>query len=138
MSGLNLKTVGSSPNLGFGGVQVVSTVSFNLITAKSYFLPPYTKYTRKHYCQLLSSSSFFFFFFLVFFLGPHPRPIGFPRLGGKSGAVAEGLHHSHRNARSEHIASAVYTTAHHNLRSFNPLSEARDQTCILIDTSQIH
>ena len=31
--------------------------------------------------------------------------------------------------------SVTYITAHGNARSFNPLSEARDQTCILMDTS---
>ena len=39
---------------------------------------------------------------------------------GQIGAIAAGLHHSHSNA----IPSA--------------LSEARDRTCILTDTSQIH
>ena len=33
--------------------------------------------------------------------------------------------------------SATYTTAHGNTESFNPLSKARDQTCILMDTSGI-
>ena len=30
----------------------------------------------------------------------------------------------------------VYTTAHSNPRSFNPLSKARDQTGILMDTAE--
>ena len=34
--------------------------------------------------------------------------------------------------------SAIYTTAHGNARSSKPLSEARDRTCILMDTSWIH
>ena len=34
--------------------------------------------------------------------------------------------------------SATYTTAHSNARSLNPLSEAGDQTCVLVDTSQIY
>ena len=33
--------------------------------------------------------------------------------------------------------SVTYTTAFSNDRSFNPLSETRDWTCILMDTSQI-
>ena len=32
----------------------------------------------------------------------------------------------------------TYTTAHGNVGSFNPLSKARDPTCILLDTSQVH
>ena len=31
-----------------------------------------------------------------------------------------------------------YTTAHGNAGSFNPLIEARDRTCALMDASQIH
>ena len=34
-------------------------------------------------------------------------------------------------------ASVTYTTAHGTTGSFNPLSEARDQTHILMDTSQV-
>ena len=34
--------------------------------------------------------------------------------------------------------SAIYTTAHSNARSFNPPTEARDWTLILMDTSQVH
>ena len=33
--------------------------------------------------------------------------------------------------------SAAYTTAHGNAGSFDPLSKARDQTCILMDTSWV-
>ena len=33
--------------------------------------------------------------------------------------------------------SAAYTTAHSNAGSLNPLSETRDQTCILMDSSQV-
>jgi len=33
--------------------------------------------------------------------------------------------------------SATYTAVHNNARSFNPLSKARDQTCILMDISQV-
>ena len=37
----------------------------------------------------------------------------------------------------DQAASATYTTAHGSASSFNPLSEARDGTCILMDTSQV-
>ena len=43
-----------------------------------------------------------------------------PRLGVKSEAAAAGLHHSTQQCRS-----------------LNPLNEARDQTRILMDTSQV-
>ena len=40
--------------------------------------------------------------------------------------------------REIRAVSATYTTAHSNSGSFNPVNEARDQTQILMDISQIH
>ena len=54
------------------------------------------------------------------------------------GAVAAGLHHSHSKARSKPCLRVC--DLHHSLpqcRIFNPLSKARDRTCVLMDTSQI-
>ena len=41
-------------------------------------------------------------------------------------------------AMADTSLSETYTSAHGNAGSFNPLSEARDQTHVLMDTSQIH
>ena len=57
--------------------------------------------------------------FLVF-LGMHPVAYGGSQARGGIGAVAAGLHHSSRQCLIP-----------------NPKSEARDQTCILMDASQI-
>ena len=45
----------------------------------------------------------FYFYFIVFlvFIGLHLRHMEVTRLGGRIGAVAAGLHHSHSNARME-------------------------------------
>ena len=52
------------------------------------------------------------------------------------GTVAAGIRHSHSNTDSElHLQLPAYTTAHGIL---NPLSKARDWTCILMDACQIH
>ena len=60
---------------------------------------------------------FIYLFIYLGFLGLHLQHMEVPRLGVKSiGAVAAGLHHSH----------------------LNPLRKARDRTCVLMDTSQIH
>ena len=48
------------------------------------------------------------------------------------GAVAAGLCHSHSHSRS-----STYPAVYSNARSLTPLSEARDQTHILMDTSQV-
>ena len=54
---------------------------------------------------------------------------GGSQAGGQIGAVATGLHHSHINARSK-----LYLQLTPQL--LNPLSKLRDQTCILMVTSQ--
>ena len=76
---------------------------------------------------------FFFFFFLVF-LGPHPQYMEAPRLGVES-----------------ELWTPAYATAmpdlscicglHHSSEQcwiLNPLIEAKDQNCVLMNTSQIH
>ena len=57
---------------------------------------------------------------------------------GRIRAVAAGLCHSRSQKCWIWIASALYTTAHSNAGSFNPLSKARDWTFILMGTNQIH
>ena len=50
--------------------------------------------------------------------------------------LAAGLHHSHSNAKFKlHLQPTPHPGQHWIL---NPMSEARDQTCFLMDTSQIH
>ena len=62
---------------------------------------------------------------------------GGSQAGGPIGAVAAGLRHSHSNARSEpSLGPTPQLTAMG--RILNPLSEARDQFCVLMDASQIH
>ena len=68
---------------------------------------------QTHWCMGHSLSLGLFF---LVFLGLHLRYLEVPRLG----VVAAGLYHSHSHARS-----------------LNPLSKARDRTCILMNTSQI-
>jgi len=55
---------------------------------------------------------------------------------GRIGAVAAGLHHSHNNAGSSRICDLYQRSGQHWI--LNPLSDARDQTCVLMDTSQVH
>ena len=54
---------------------------------------------------------------------------------GQIGAVAAGLYHNHSNARPE--PSLWPTPQLTAMPIFNPLIEARDWTCILMDASQI-
>ena len=52
---------------------------------------------------------------------------------GRIGAT--GLHHSHSNARSEPHLQSNHSSQQHQI--LNPLSEARDQACVLMDASQV-
>ena len=74
-----VKTICKNENRGTNVVKEI--LSFSAITL--------------HFLLLL----FFFFFFV--FLGLHWRHIEIPRLGGRIGAVAAGLYHSHSNSESK-------------------------------------
>ena len=72
--------------------------------------------------------SFVFRAALVAYGGSQPRV--------RIGAVATGLCLSYRKARSElHLQTTPQLMARWVL---NPLSEAKDQTCVSMDASQIH
>ena len=73
-------------------------------------------------------SSFFFFFFLF---RTAPMAYGSSQARDWIRAAAAGLHHSHSNVGSELY---LWLTPQLPTR----LNEARDRTCVLLDTSQIH
>ena len=87
------------------------------------WLPPLITSTWDR-CPLL----YFFFFYFLCFLGPNLWNMEVPRLGVRSNCwpTPQPLQHG--------IWAA---TACSNARSFNSLSEARDQTCVLVDTSWV-
>ena len=73
----------------------------------------------------------------IFFFGLFSRDTHAPYWSSQARvlivAAAASLHHSHSNA--------AYTTAHHSswqCQILKPLSEARDGTHVLKDTSQVH
>ena len=75
-------------------------------------------------------------FFCVFsFLRAAPAAHGGSQARGPIGAVADSLHHKHSNVGSEPCLQP--TSQLRASRILNPWSEARDRTCVLIDTSQI-
>ena len=85
-------------------------------------------------CLMAPSSSFFFFLF--FFLGPHPWHMEVPRLGAESELQLPG----YATATATLDLSCLWNLHHSSWQCwiFNALSEARDQTHILMDTSQVH
>ena len=83
-----------------------------------------------------SESSFFFFFFFSFFLvflGPHPWHMEVLRLGNCMQLLATPQPQQHGMSR---ICELDHSSWQH--RTFNPLSEGSNRTCILMDSSRVH
>ena len=79
--------------------------------------------------------NFNFFIFMFCLFEATPVAYGGSQAKGRTGAAAAGLHHSHSNMGSEPPLQPTL-----QLRAATdpqPLSEARDGTCILMDASQI-
>ena len=72
--------------------------------------------------------------YILFFFRAVPAACGSSQARGQIGAAAASLHHSHSNIRSRpHLQPTPQLMA----IPVDPLSEARDQTHILMDTNQI-
>ena len=75
------------------------------------------------------------FFVLFCLFTAAPAAYGSSQARGQIGAAAAGLRHSHSNTRSElHLQRTPQLMA---TLILNPLSKSRDQTRVLIDTSQV-
>ena len=75
---------------------------------------------RYRFCGVFWFLFFVRLFFFLFLFKAMPEAYGGPQASGQMGATAVGLYHSSRQ-----------------YQILNPLSEARDQTCNLMVTSQI-
>ena len=75
-------------------------------------------------------------FFFFFFFRAAPAACGSSQARGQIGAVTDSLHYSHGNAESELCVKP--TPQLMASRILNLLSKAKDQTCILMDTSGVH
>ena len=81
-------------------------------------------------------STLSFFFVCLFVFWAAPVAYGGSQARGRIRAVAASLHHSHSNA----YTPLPHSDLHHSsqqLRILNPLNKGRDQTCVLMDASQI-
>ena len=78
-------------------------------------------------------------FFVCLFLLFRATPVAYggSQARGRIGATAAGLHHSHSYSQIW-ATSVTYITAQGNARILNPLSEARDRTCNLMNPGRIH
>ena len=69
-----------------------------------------------------------YFFFIFVFLGLHPWHMDVPRLGAYPTATA--------TQDQSHVCNLHHCSWQRQI--FNPLSKARDWTCVLMGASQIH
>ena len=81
----------------------------------------------------LCAYSFFFFFFS--FLGPHPWHMGVPRLGVKSELQLLVYTTATATPDPSLVCDLHHSSQHHQI--LDPLSKARDGTCILMDPSLV-
>ena len=83
-------------------------------------------------------SFFTFFLFLSFLVRAVPAAYGSSQARSQNRAAAATLCHSHSNAGSFNPISTLRGSAQQCwIGSFNPLSKAKDQTHIFMDTSQV-
>ena len=86
--------------------------------------------------SLYFSTHFFLSFsFSLYFLGPHPRHMEVPRLGGQIGLQLP----AYTTATATQDLSLICDLhpSSRQRQTLNPLREARDQSCNLMDTSQV-
>ena len=76
-----------------------------------------------------------FGFVLFCFLGPHLWPMEVPRLGFESELQQSAYTASTATQDLSHVCNLHHSSGQHQI--LKPLSEARDQTRILMDTSQV-
>ena len=78
----------------------------------------------------------FLLLLLSFFLGPHPQHMEVPRLGVESELQLLAYTTATAMPDPSHICDLHHSSWQRQV--LNPLSEAQDQTCILMHASQIH
>ena len=86
-----------------------------------------------HFLPIFQMS--FFFFFSLFFLGPHLLHKEVSRLGDRSELQPAAYAAATGKQDTSHVCNL-----HHSSRQYqilNPMSKARDGTCILMDPSQV-
>ena len=76
-----------------------------------------------------------FSFFVVVFLGPHPRHMEIPKLGGELELQLPASTTVTAKSDLSHVCNLSHSSWQH--RILNPLSKARDWICILMDASQM-
>ena len=74
----------------------------------------------------------FYHDYLFIYLWLHQWHMEVPRWG------VESAHHSHSNARSQHVSDLHHKHSSQQCHILNPLTGAMDQICVFMCTSQLH
>ena len=77
-----------------------------------------------------------FVFVFLFLFRAAPSTHGGSQVRGQIRAVATSLHYSHSKPDLSCVCDLHHSSQ--QCQIFNPLSKARNQTCVLMDASQIH
>ena len=89
------------------------------------------------FCNLYQDTlliSFFYFFFILLFRAA-PAAYGSSQARGQTGATAASYTTAIATQDPSHVCDQQHSSRQRQIP--DPLSEARDRTCILMDTSQI-
>ena len=115
---------------GFYYIYTICIVRFIYLSSASisYFLALF-HIALPSFSRFIEKKIFFFWLFRAALAA-----YGSSQARGRIRAVAAGLHHSHRKRKIQAVSAtyAIATSQQH--RILNPLSKARDRTCILMDT----
>ena len=83
----------------------------------------------------LNATELYTFFFFLLFLGPHTWHLKFPRLGVESELQLPAYTTATAMQDLSHVCDLQHSSRQRQI--LNPLIKARDQTLILMDTSQV-
>ena len=137
--------------------QALEFLNFAFVKGDAWLSPPFVQWIKPHISEPCLSLSFpspptsgsaiwahwknltflfsFLFLFCFFFLGPHPWHMEVPRLGVEG--ELQLLVYTTGTAMQEPTHVYNLHKSSWQRRIHNPLSEARDRTCIFMDTSQV-
>ena len=121
-------------------IERTSNLGVKIICMQSFDSFKFQTSSSEWFVQNFSSSSSLslsLFFFCLNFRAT-PGAYGGTQARGGIRAVAAALHRRHGNTRSE-LQSCIWELHRRSWQRqiFNPLSKARDQTCVLVDTSWV-
>ena len=126
----------STPSLGPPYTEGTSLKSKKTKTKNKTSGRKYTKHQQYINTEVVPKFCVLGFFLFVCFFRAHLQHMEVPRLGVKSEIQLPAYTTATATQNLNHVCHLYHSLRQHQI--LNPLSRARDQTCILMDTSWIH